>query len=37
MRLSPEIDIIAGADVVHLTEGHVAAPHLSPADIVEPM
>ena len=26
MRLSPEIDIIAGADVVHLTEGRVAAP-----------
>ena len=26
VRLSPEIDIIAGADVVHLTEGRVAAP-----------
>ncbi len=26
MRLSPEIDIFAGADVVHLTEGRVAAP-----------
>ena len=24
--MSPEIDIIAGADVVHLTEGRVAAP-----------
>jgi hypothetical protein len=24
--LSPEIDIIVGADVVHLTEGRVAAP-----------
>ncbi len=26
MRLSPEIDIIAGADVVHMPEGRVAAP-----------
>ena len=26
MRLSPEIDIIAGADVVYSTEGRVAAP-----------
>jgi hypothetical protein len=26
VRLSPEIDIIVGADVVHLTEGRVAAP-----------
>ena len=26
MRLSPEIDIIAGADGVHLPEGRVAAP-----------
>ena len=26
MRLSPEIDIIAGADVVNSTEGRVAAP-----------
>jgi hypothetical protein len=26
VRLSPEIDIIAGADVVYLTEGRVAAP-----------
>jgi len=26
MLLSPEIDIIAGADVVHTTEGRVAAP-----------